>query len=175
MSEWVKCLRCGNEFTQENEGDEVEAFEECDLLCLVCQEEQAKTKAELELIDEPGVLVRYDNQMEELVKYGSSKLILLIGPDSRSSPFPTEEFRRFNEIYGKPIRYNNQEIQYKNGTRMIYNTYKSVVGIRGVHPDMIVIVNVYLFDVKEWWKFLDREIKPMMTWNKDIVVKYWRW
>jgi len=40
MSELVKCAKCGNMFVCETEGDkDIYVFEECDLLCLPCQEE----------------------------------------------------------------------------------------------------------------------------------------
>jgi hypothetical protein len=124
-----------------------------------------------------GVLTTYQDQLlglDELIT-AHTKRIFFIGPYVDSSPFSHDLFKIWAERFGKPIRRSRESIisslWFAKKIRMTYFTYhKSLIGL--LKPDMIIIINVHLYDVKKWWKNL---LENIMPYNKDIPIIYWRW
>ena len=118
-----------------------------------------------------ALTIKEKNLMDVEMAIAQRKLILMIGPDSTSSPIPTREFRDLFHRYGNPVRYRQDMVELESGFLLIYKSYTSI--IRGIHPDMIVIVNVYLMDPRKWWQVLAEQVFPMV--RDETIVKYWRW
>ena len=101
------------------------------------------------------------------------KIIVILSPAIHQSPMMFSPFRHeLKEKFGKDsVRFNRQNILLKNRSIIYFYSYLSSAGLRGLHPDRIILVNK---NRMKSTKLIDLIVHTIRG-DKKVDIKNWKW